>query len=87
MSEEISVPEAFRSVSWSEALEEGEKRIKQTILDALVKTPARDRARLMAQREIVQRKITRALEENDSKKLRAAFKAQIKLMAALKKTL
>ncbi len=84
MSDEISIPEAFRSISWSEAFEEGEKRIKETILDALIKTPARDRARLMAQREVVGRKIKRALEENDSKKLRVAFKAQLKLMATLK---
>ncbi len=83
MSEEISPPEALRSVSWSEAFSEGEKRITQKWVNALVKTPAEDRVRLLAARESIQKKIARALEKNDSKKLRAAFRAQINLLAQL----
>lgn len=80
MSTPSSIPESFRSISWNEAFAEGERRIKEKILDVLIKTPSRDRSRLMAQREIVQKKIARALEENDSKKLTRAFKAQIILV-------
>ena len=83
MSEEISPPEALRSVSWSDAFSEGEKRITEKWVDALVKTPAEDRARLLAQREAIQKKISSALEKNDSKKLRAAFRAQINLLTQL----
>jgi len=83
VSEEISPPEALRSVSWSEAFSEGEKRITQKWVDALVKTPAEDRARLLAARESIQKKISRALEKNDSTKLRTAFRAQINLLTHL----
>lgn len=80
MPEETIPPEIFRTISWSEAFAEGEKRIIQKWVDSLVKTPAEDRSRLMAQREAIQKKITQALEKNDSKKLRAAFRAQINLL-------
>lgn len=85
MPEETISPEVFRAISWNDAFAEGEKRIKQKLLDALVKTPARDRVRLMAQREAIQKKISRALEENDSRKLKSAFKAQVKLLAIIQR--
>jgi hypothetical protein len=86
MSSPIVLPEALRSISWNEAFAEGERRIKEKMLNALVKTPTRDRSRLMAQREVVQKKIARALEENDSKKLKLAFKAQIVLVKKIAET-
>ena len=84
MMNSITMPDAsFTPIQWHDAFAEGEKRIKENILDTLIKTPAGDRSRLMAQREIVQKKIARALEENDSNKLKLAFKAQVALLAKM----
>lgn len=83
MEDIFAIQEVLMDVSWADAFEEGEKRIKKKLLDALIKTPSRDRSRLIAQREIVKRKISRALEENDSKKLRVAFRAQALMLSKL----
>jgi hypothetical protein len=83
MPEATISPEVFRTVSWNDAFAEGELRIRQKWVDALVKTPAENRMRLHAQRAAIQKKISQALEKNDSKKLRAAFRAQIRLLAHL----
>ncbi len=85
MPEETISPEVFHSVSWSDAFAEGESRITQKWVDVLVKTPAEDRVRLLAQREAIQKKISRALEKNDARKLRAAFRAQIYLLSQIQR--
>src|SRR6185295_1874805 len=66
--------------TWEEALVEGERRIKQRLLDALILTPARDRARLLTQRETVKRKMQEALQKRDTLSWRRAWKEQVKLL-------
>lgn len=71
---------SFQNVSWEQAFEEGEKRIKKNLLDALIKTPSRDRARLFTQREMVKIKIEQALKQKNGRKLKHAFQEQTKLL-------
>ena len=72
--------DSLKHVTWEDALKEGEKRIQQHFLDSIIQTNSHDRARLVAQRENVKRKIMHAIEENSTQKLRKAFRAQLQLL-------
>lgn len=78
--------ELFPEVSWGEVFEEGERRIKERFLDAMLQVPTRDRARLLAQRDAVQKRITSALIDGDGKKLTRALNEQIRLLAKIHAT-
>lgn len=80
---ESTTPTAWNTITWHDAFAEGERRIREKWVDTLVKTPSEDRTRLMAERESIQKKISRALAENNTRKLRAAFRAQILLLTRL----
>lgn len=75
-----SVSESF---TWRDIFSEGEKRIQKKFLDTVLLTNPRDRARLLAQRETVQRRIARALETDNTALLRRALNEQVKLLARL----
>lgn len=78
-------PDALPQFSWKDIFAEGEKRIQKQMVDTMLLTDARDRARLLAQRDLVKKRIKDALEKNEEKKLRAAIREQTKLLATLKK--
>ncbi len=71
------------AVDWPDMLAEGEKRIKSKFLDAMIVTHSQDRARLLTQREVVKRKIEEALRKRDDKKLKNAFREQVKLLGVI----
>ena len=72
--------------SWEEMFAEGEKRIKSQFVDAMILTPTRDRARLLTEREVIQRRIDEALFTRNAKRLRVALRAQVRLLARLHAT-
>ena len=74
------------SFSWEDVFAEGERRIKSKIVDAMILTPARDRPRLLTERETIQRRISEALDTQNNRKLRLAMRAQIRLLSRLELT-
>lgn len=77
--------EAAAAFTWHDIFSEGEKRIQQKFLDVVLLTPTRDRARLLAQRDAVKRKIAEALAKDNARKLTHAIREQTKLLAQVQR--
>ena len=70
-------------ISWEDAFNEGERRIKARFLNVMIRIPSRDRMRLLVQRETVRQKIHDALSKNNNRQLRQALREQVKLLSKI----
>ena len=78
-------PETFKRITWKKALQEGEKRIRQQFLDALIQTNPRTRKGLLAQRESIYAQMHEALAEENAQRAAFVFRKQLKLMSTLQR--
>ncbi len=74
-------------VTWEGLFAEGENRIKQRFLDAMVASPARERARMLAQRERVQKLILNAQATQSTSLLRRALREQVLFLSKITRAL
>lgn len=77
--------DSLAPMTWAHAFEEGERRIQKKLLDALILTPPRDRARLLTQRDVVKRRIEAAIQRQDGALLKRAWKEQVLLLDRIEK--
>ncbi|MDP2666475.1 MAG: hypothetical protein Q8P05_03175 [Candidatus Diapherotrites archaeon] len=73
-------PIPFKEISWKDALAEGEKRIQERFLDALVRMDSRSRAGMLAQRERLDAQIREAISKEQALRFPRLFRKQVHLL-------
>ena len=75
--------EKFKQVSWSSMFKEGEKRIRDKLLQKLVKTNPREHPFLLAKRIHVRKQMEKALQKKNKTQLFNAFKEQTRFLSLI----